>query len=72
MDTKLLKQLSVITAEEREILTGMNGAPYCSVSMSQLAAETTIDLANAEEATAFIQSLEEGVYVLNIEAWKIW
>ena len=25
-------------------LTGMNGAPYCSVGMSQLAAETTIDL----------------------------
>lgn len=27
------------------------------------------DLANAAEVTAFIQSLEEGVYVLNIEAW---
>lgn len=27
------------------------------------------DLSNAEEVTAFIQSLEEGVYVLNIEAW---
>ena len=27
------------------------------------------DLANAVEVTAFIQSLEEGVYVMNIEAW---
>lgn len=27
------------------------------------------DLANAAEVTAFIQSLEEGVYVLNIGAW---
>ena len=27
------------------------------------------DLANAAEVTAFIQNLEEGVYVLNIEAW---
>ena len=26
------------------ILTGMNGAPYCSVSMSQLASESTIDV----------------------------
>lgn len=29
-------------------LTGMNGAPYCSVSMSQLAAESTIDLSKAD------------------------
>ena len=27
------------------------------------------DLVNAAEVTAFIQSLEEGVYVINIEAW---
>lgn len=27
------------------------------------------DLVNATEVTAFIQSLEEGVYVINIEAW---
>ena len=29
-------------------LTGMNGAPYCSVGMSQLAAESTIDLSKAD------------------------
>ena len=27
------------------------------------------DLSNAEEVTAYIQKLEEGIYVLNIEAW---
>ncbi len=30
------------------VLTGMNGAPYCSVSMSQLEAESTIDLSFVE------------------------
>lgn len=29
-------------------LNGMNGAPYCSVGMSQLAAESTIDLSEAD------------------------
>ena len=43
------EQATVVMKDGSEIiLTGMNGAPYCSVSMSQLAAETTIDLTNAD------------------------
>ena len=30
------------------VLTGLNGAPYCSVSMSQLKAESAVDLAKVD------------------------
>ena len=39
------EQATLVMGDGSEIiLTGMNGAPYCSVSMSQLSAETDIDL----------------------------
>ena len=43
------EQATVVMKDGSEIiLTGMNGAPYCSVSMSQLKAESIIDLTNAD------------------------
>lgn len=43
------EQATVVLKDGSEIiLTGMNGAPYCSVSMSQLKAESTIDLAKVD------------------------
>ena len=43
------EQATVVMKDGSEIiLTGMNGAPYCSVSMSQLKAESDIDLTNAD------------------------
>ena len=43
------EQVSVVMGDGSEILlTGMNGAPYCSVSMSQLKAESVIDLTLVE------------------------
>lgn len=39
------EQATVVMKDGSEIiLSGMNGAPYCSVSMSQLTSESTIDL----------------------------
>lgn len=44
------EQATVVMRDGSQILlTGMNGAPYCSVSMSQLAAETTIDLSMVDK-----------------------
>lgn len=43
------EQATVVMKDGSEIiLTGMNGAPHCSVSMSQLKAESIIDLTNAD------------------------
>jgi len=43
------EQAAVVMKDGSKIvLTGMNGAPYCSVSMSQLEAETEIDLSKVE------------------------
>ena len=43
------EQATVVMKDGSEIiLTGMNGAPYCSASMSQLKAESIIDLTNAD------------------------
>ena len=43
------EQATVIMKDGSEIiLTGMNGAPYCSVSMSQLKAESVIDLSKVD------------------------
>lgn len=43
------EQATVVMKDGSEILlTGMNGAPYCSVSMSQLASESTIDLSKVD------------------------
>lgn len=43
------EQATVVMKDGNEILlTGMNGAPYCSVSMSQLKAESAIDVSQAE------------------------
>lgn len=43
------EQATVVMKDGSEIiLTGMNGAPYCSVSMSQLKAESIIDLTNVD------------------------
>ena len=43
------EQATVVMKDGSQItLTGMNGAPYCSVSMSQLAAESTIDLSKVD------------------------
>lgn len=43
------EQAAVVMKDGSEIiLTGMNGAPYCSVRMSQLASESTIDLGNVD------------------------
>lgn len=42
------EQATVVMKDGREILlTGMNGAPYCFVSMSQLKAESAIDVSQA-------------------------
>lgn len=44
------EQATVVMQDGSQILlTGMNGAPYCSVNMSQLAAETTIDLSMVDK-----------------------
>ena len=43
------EQATVVMKDGSEIiLTGMNGAPYCSVSMSQLKAESSIDLSKVD------------------------
>ena len=43
------EQATVIMKDGSEIiLTGLNGAPYCSVSMSQLKAESSIDLSKVD------------------------
>ena len=43
------EQATVVMKDGNEILlTGMNGAPYCSVSMSQLVSESTIDLSQVD------------------------
>ena len=43
------EQATVVMKDGSEIiLTGMNGAPYCSVSMSQLKAESAIDISRVD------------------------
>lgn len=43
------EQATVVMKDGSEIiLTGMNGAPYCSVRMSQLKAESSIDLSKVD------------------------
>jgi len=43
------EQANVVMKDGNEILlTGMNGAPYCAVSMSQLVSESTIDLSKVD------------------------